>query len=89
MLNTGANPTEDGHDRLQIGRDVEEILDFDREYVGSQLTALDTALARCSLARNPEIHDLLSRIQMGEQKHADWIATQIDAISVRTPIHRS
>jgi bacterioferritin (cytochrome b1) len=62
---------------------VDEMLDRDREFVDAQLTALDTALERCNPARNPEIHDLLSRMQTGEQNHADWIATQLDEIARR------
>ena len=83
LLATGGHPAEDGHGQLRIGRDVGEILDRDREFVDSQLAALDTALERCDSARNPEIHDLLSRIQVGEQQHADWIAAQIDEIARR------
>jgi len=83
LLATGGHPTEDGHGQLRIGRDVGEILDRDREFVDSQLAALDTALERCDSARNPEIHDLLSRMRAGEQEHADWIAAQIDEIARR------
>jgi bacterioferritin (cytochrome b1) len=83
LLATGGHPAEDGHGQLRIGRDVGEILDRDREFVDSQLAALDTALERCDPARNPEIHDLLSRMHVGEQTHADWIAAQIDEIARR------
>jgi bacterioferritin (cytochrome b1) len=51
--------------------------------VDSQLAALATAIERCDSTRNPEIHDLLSRMQVGEQKHADWIAAQIDECARR------
>ncbi len=81
LLATGGHPAEDGHGRLRIGRDVGEILDFDREFVDSQLAALDTALERCDSARDPEIRDLLLRVQAGEQKHADWVAAQMDEIA--------
>jgi len=80
LLAAGGHPAEDGHGQLRIGRDVGEILDRDREFVDSQLAALDTALERCDSARNPEIHDLLSRMQKGEQKHADWIAAQMTSV---------
>jgi bacterioferritin len=83
LLATGGCPAEDGHGQLRIGRDVGEILDRDREFVDAQLAALDTALERCDYARNPEIHDLLSRMRVGEQEHADWIAAQIDEIARR------
>jgi bacterioferritin len=78
LLAAGGHPAEDRHGQLRIGRDVGEILDRDREFVDSQLAALDTALERSDSARNPKIHDLLSRMRVGEQKHADWIAAQID-----------
>jgi bacterioferritin len=84
LLATGGHPAEDGHGQLRIGHDIGEILDRDREFVDSQLTALDTALERCDSTRNPEIHDLLSRMQEGEQDHADWIAAQIDEIARRS-----
>jgi len=84
LLATGGYPAEDGHGQLHIGRDVGEILDRDREFVDSQLAALDTALERCDSARNPETHDLLSRMQVGEQEHADWIASQIEEIARRS-----
>jgi len=48
--------------------------------VDSQIAALDTALERCNSARNPEIHSLLSRMQEGERKHADWIAAQMTSV---------
>jgi len=83
LLAAGGHPAEDRHGQLRIGRDVGEILDRDREFVDSQLAALDTALERCDSARNPKIHDLLSRMRAGEQQHADWIATQIDEIAYR------
>jgi bacterioferritin len=83
LLAAGGHPAEDGHGQLRIGRDVGEILDRDREFVDSQLAALDTALERCDSARNPKIHDLLSRMRAGEQQHADWIATQVDEIAHR------
>jgi bacterioferritin (cytochrome b1) len=83
LIGTGGHLAEDGHGRLRIGRDVGEILDRDREFVDSQLAALDTAFERCDSARNPKIHDLLSRMQTGEQEHADWIAAQIDEIARR------
>jgi bacterioferritin len=83
LLAAGGHPAEDGHGQLRIGRDIGEILDRDREFVDSQLAALDTALERCDSARNPEIHDLLSRMRAGEQEHADWIAAQIDEIAFR------
>jgi bacterioferritin len=76
LLATGGQPAENGHGRLRIGRDIREILDSDRELVESQLAALETALDRCDPAGNPETHDLLLRIEAGEQKHADWIAAQ-------------
>ncbi|MBW2542812.1 MAG: hypothetical protein JRF15_12030 [Deltaproteobacteria bacterium] len=76
LLATGGQPAENGHGRLRIGRDIREILDRDRELVESQLAALETALDRCDPAGNPETHDLLLRIEAGEQKHADWIAAQ-------------
>ncbi len=79
LLASGVYPAEDGHGRLRIGRDVGEILDFDREFVATQLPALDTALKRCDATRNPGLHELLSRMRVGEQQHADWIATQIAA----------
>jgi bacterioferritin (cytochrome b1) len=84
LLATGGHLAEDGHGQLRIGRDIGEILDRDREFVDSQLAALDTALERCDSTRNPEIHDLLSRMQEGEQDHADWIAVQIDEIARRS-----
>jgi bacterioferritin len=83
LLAAGGHPTEDGHCQLRIGRTVDEILSRDREFVDSQLTALDTALERCNPARNPEICDLLSRMKAGEQSHADWIATQLEEIASR------
>jgi bacterioferritin len=84
LLAAGGHPAEDRHGQLRIGRDVGEILDRDREFVDSQLAALDTALERCDSARNPKIHDLLSRMRAGEQQHADWIATQVDEIAHRS-----
>jgi bacterioferritin len=78
LLAAGGHPAEDGHGQLRIGRDVGEILNRDREFVDSQLAALGTALEQCDSARNPKIPDLLSRMRVGEQKHADWIAAQID-----------
>jgi bacterioferritin len=81
LLAAGGHPADDGHGELRIGHDVSEILDRDREFVDSQLAALDTALERCDSARNPEIHDLLSRIQVGEQQHAEWIAARTDEIA--------
>ena len=78
LLATGGHPAEDGHGQVRIGRDVHEILAFDREYVESQLVALDTALERCDAARNPEIHELLSRVQAGEREHAAWVAAKMD-----------
>ena len=83
LLASGGQPAEDGHGQLHIGCNVSEILDRDREFVDSQLAALDTALGRCDSTRNPKIHDLLSRVRMGEQKHADWIAAQIEEIAHR------
>ena len=87
LLAAGGHPAEDGHCQLHIGREVDEILGRDREFVDSQLAALDTALKRCNPTRNPEIHDLLSRMQVGEQNHADWIATQLDEITRRGTKH--
>jgi bacterioferritin len=78
LLAAGGRPAEDGHGQLRIGRDVGEILDFDREFVDSQLIAIKNALEQCDPASNPEIHDQLSRMQVGEQNHADWIAAQIE-----------
>jgi bacterioferritin len=83
LLASGGHPAEDGHGQLRIGRDIGEILDRDREFVDSQLAVLDTALERCDSARNPKIHDLLSRMRVGEQEHADWIAVQVDEIARR------
>jgi bacterioferritin len=76
MLATGAHPTEDGHGQLRIGSNVDEIFDLDRQFVESQLAALNGTLKRCDSKRYPEIHDLLLQVQAGEQKHADWIAAQ-------------
>lgn len=74
-------PGQRRHGQLRIGRNAAEILDFAREFADSQIAALDTALERCESARNSEIHDLLLRIQEGEQAHADWIAAQMDEIA--------
>lgn len=79
LLATGVHPGEDGHGQLCIGRDVGEILDWDHEFIDAQLVALDSALTRCDAAHTPELHDLLSRMKAGEQKHADWIAAQVAA----------
>ena len=83
LLATGAYPTEDEHGELRIGRDIGEILDRDGELVDAQLAALDTALERCDATLHPEIHDLLSRMRVGEQRHADWIAAQTEGIARR------
>jgi bacterioferritin len=83
LLAAGGHPSEEGHGQLRIGRDVDEILERDRELVDSQLAALDIALERCGPSRSPEIYDLLSRMRVGEQEHADWIAVQIDEIARR------
>jgi bacterioferritin len=83
LLAAGGHPAAEGHGRLHIGRDIGEILDRDRAFVDAQLAALDTALERCDPARNPEICDLLSRMQAGERNHGDWIAAQLDEIAHR------
>jgi bacterioferritin len=83
LLATGAYPTKDEHGELRIGRDIGEILDRDRDLVDAQLAALDTALERCDATLHPEIHDLLSRMRVGEQRHADWIAAQTEEITSR------
>ena len=77
LLATGANPTENGHGKLRIGRSIGEILDYDRDVVDAQLAALDIALERCDGAVHPEIHDMLSQMRVGELRHADWIAAQM------------
>ncbi len=81
LLATGAHPAEDGHGELRIGRDVGEVLVRDREFVDAQLGELGSALQRCDPTNNPEICDLLSRMKVGEQHHADWIAAQLDEIT--------
>jgi bacterioferritin len=83
LLATGAYPTDDGHGELHIGSNIGEIFDRDREFADAQLVALDTALQRCDAALHPEIHDLLSRMRVGEQGHADWIAAQTEGIARR------
>jgi bacterioferritin len=83
LLATGGHPSEDAHSQLRIGGNVSEILDRDREFVESQLAALGIALEQCDSARTPELHDLLSQMQVGEQKHGDWIAAQIEKIAHR------
>lgn len=83
LLAAGGSLAEDGHCELRIGHAVHDVLGRDREFVDSQLAALETALERCNSARNPEIHDLLSRMKAGERNHAVWIATQLDEIACR------
>lgn len=83
LLAAGGYPTEDGHGELHIGRNIGEIVDRDREFVDSQLAALDAALEHCDAALHPQIHDLLSRMRIGEQNHADWIAAQTEEIASR------
>ena len=81
LLAMGGQPAEDNQGQLNIGHDIGAILDRDRELVVSQLAALTHSLELCDAARYPEMHDLLLRIVVGEQKHCDWITTQIDEIA--------
>ena len=52
-----------------------------RDQTEETVGRLDTALERCDVTLHPEIQDLLSRMRVGEQRHADWIAAQIEGIA--------
>jgi bacterioferritin len=66
--------------RLRIGENVPELLRSDLEVEMGARSDLLVAIAACEEARDFTSRDLLSHILEDEEKHIDWIETQLGLI---------
>jgi bacterioferritin len=66
--------------RLRIGENVPELLGADLELEMAGRSDLLVAIVACEEARDFTSRDLLSHILEDEEKHIDWIETQLGLI---------
>jgi bacterioferritin len=66
--------------RLRIGENVPELLRADLEVEMAARSDLLVAIAACEEAKDFTSRDLLSHILEDEEKHIDWIETQLGLI---------
>ena len=66
--------------RLRIGENVQELLRGDLELEMASRTDLLEAIAACERVRDFASREVLTEILEGEEKHIDWIETQMALI---------
>lgn len=67
-------------DTVQIGENVEEILQCDRRLEEKALGDLREAIAHCESVRDYVSRDLFLHILESEEEHIDFLETQLDLI---------
>jgi bacterioferritin len=66
--------------RLNIGEDVQEILESDLQFERQAVQLLREGIAHCETVRDYVSRDLLREILDGEEAHIDWLETQQERI---------
>lgn len=67
--------------KLNIGENVEELLRSDLALEVAAIARLNDGIALCREVGDNGTRELLERILVGEEEHADWIETQLEAIT--------
>ena len=67
--------------RLRIGENVQEMLRSDLELEMDSRADLLEAISACERVRDFASREVLTGILEGEEKHIDWIETQLDLIN--------
>jgi bacterioferritin len=80
LLALDGTPAPEDHGRLLIGSEVSEMLLFDLKVQESLIPLLHGAVDCCDSHGDQETGQVLRGILEGEQKHADWLEAQFDAI---------
>lgn len=66
--------------RLQVGENVEEILQCDLKLEQMAIPVLRTAIAHCESVQDYVSRDIFESILEGEEEHVDWLETQLELI---------
>ena len=66
---------------VRVGETIPEKLALALELERDSITRLNTGIPRCLEAGDNGSRDLLENILQGEEKHADWLETQLELIN--------
>lgn len=66
---------------IRVGETVAEKLSLALDLEREAIARLNAGIARCTTAGDHGTRDLLEEILEGEEDHADWLETQLSAIS--------
>lgn len=66
--------------KLMIGKDVQEMLEYDLAFENEAIPELRAGIAHCEAAGDYVTQHLLREILHSEEKHVDWLETQFDLI---------
>lgn len=66
--------------KINVGENVQECLEADLALEVTAIDRLNAGIALCVQVGDNGTRELLERILVGEEEHADWIETQLGAI---------
>ncbi len=66
--------------KINVGENVQECLEADLQLEVTAIDRLNAGIALCVQVGDNGTRELLERILVGEEEHADWIETQLGAI---------
>jgi len=66
---------------VMVGENVPEQFQLDLDLETAAIARLNAGIATCVAAGDNGTRDLLAEILAGEEEHADWLETQLEAIS--------
>lgn len=66
--------------KLHVGETVKEQFEADLQVEYSAITFLNQGIEACRKAGDNASEDLMTKILVGEEEHADWLETQLELI---------
>ena len=74
-------PNISAYDKIAVGSDVKQQLENDLSLEGAALTILHPGIKTCVEASDDSSRELLEHIVVDEEKHVDWIESQLHQMS--------
>jgi bacterioferritin len=74
-------PNISAYDKISVGSNVKQQLENDLSLEGAALTVLHPGIKTCVEAGDDSSRELLEHIVVDEEKHVDWIESQLHQIS--------
>jgi bacterioferritin len=73
-------PNVQRYSKVNVGQTVKEQLSLDHDVEKAAITMLNRGVEQCRSLGDNGSRELLEKILIGEEQHADWIESQLDLI---------